>query len=149
MIAELAAANAAFSVIKTTISHGGDLARCASHIGNLVGAKEALQKKVTQKKATHQSTDFEEFMALERIREQEAELKQLMIYAGRPGLLNDWQQFQREARKARRQAEIDAKRKQEQMLEYMLIALGILLLLGIIAAGIWWALWFKGIVNWP
>lgn len=149
MLAELAAANAAFQVIKTTVNNGGDLARCAKHIGNLVGAKETLQRKVANKKATHQSTDFEEFMALERIREQEAELKQYMIYAGRPGLLNDWQQFQREARKARRQAEVDAKRKQEKIVEYLLVGLlGITLLASLVGA-VWWALWYKGIVRWP
>ena len=30
--------------------------------------------------------DLEEFMALEKIKQQEEELKQIMIYAGRPGL---------------------------------------------------------------
>ena len=146
MLAELAAANAAFQVIKTTVGHGGDLARCAKQIGDLVGAKETLQKKVSQKKATHQSTDFEEFMALERIREQEEQLKQLMIYAGRPGLLNDWQQFQREARVNRRKAEEARKRKQEKILEYGLAAVLALILLSGIIGLLWWMAFLKGYV---
>lgn len=144
MLAELAAANAAFQVIKTTVSHGGDLARCAKQIGDLVGAKESLQKKVTKKKATHQTNDFEEFMALERVREQEAQLEQLMIYAGRPGLLADWQQFQREARKARRQAEIDAKKKREEMIELIGIILVSIVLVGALIGFVLWMLWMKG-----
>lgn len=144
MLAELAAANAAFQVIKTTVSNGGDLARCAKQIGNLVGAKEALQKKVNKKKASHQTNDFEEFMALERVREQEEQLKQLMIYAGRPGLLADWQQFQREARVARRQAEIDAIKKREQMIETLgIIAICVSILAGLVGL-VWWMLWLKG-----
>ena len=86
MLAELAAANAAFSVIKQAISNGRELSSYASKIGEITNAKEDLQRKVNKKRAAHQSTDFEEFMALERIKEQEDELKQWMIYAGRPGL---------------------------------------------------------------
>tara|TARA_R110000796_G_scaffold250417_1_gene379331 strand:- start:66 stop:515 length:450 start_codon:yes stop_codon:yes gene_type:complete len=149
MIAELAAANAAFSVIKTTISHGGDLARCAKQFGALVGAKETLQKKVANKKATHQSNDFEEFMALERIREQEAELKQIMIYVGRPGLLADWQVFEREARKARRKAEADAVIKKQKITEYIIAGIASLIIILVVVGFFWWALWYKGIVKWP
>ena len=53
MLAELAAANAAFSVIKSAVQNGADLTRCAKQVGQLVGAKEDLQKKVNKKKATH------------------------------------------------------------------------------------------------
>lgn len=144
MLAELAAANAAFSVIKTAVNNGSDLARCAKQIGQLVGAKEDLERKVKRKKATHQTNDFEEFMALERIREQEDQLRQIMIYAGRPGLLGDWQKFQKEARLARRQAEIDAARRRAKMLDY--IGAGILafiIVLALVCLG-WWVAWLKG-----
>lgn len=144
MLAELAAANAAFSVIKTAVNNGSDLARCAKQIGQLVGAKEDLERKVKRKKATHQTNDFEEFMALERIREQEDQLRQIMIYAGRPGLLGDWQKFQKEARLARRQAEIDAARRRERMFEY--IGAGILVFIILVAMAClgWWVAWLKG-----
>ena len=83
MLAELAAANAAFSVIKTAIQNGKDIASAGTAIAQFVGAKEDLQRK-TQKKGG--GSDLEEFMALEKLREQEEQLKQIMIYAGRPGL---------------------------------------------------------------
>ena len=85
-------------------------------------------------------------MALERIREQEEQLKQLMIYAGRPGLLNDWQQFQREARVNRRKAEEARKRKQEKILEYGLAAVLALILLSGIIGLLWWMAFLKGYV---
>ena len=47
-------------------------------------------------------------MALEKIREQEEQLKQIMIYAGRPGLWGDWQSF-----KQKRELHVE-KRKRPQ-----------------------------------
>ena len=149
MLAELAAANAAFSVIKTAVNNGADLTRCAKQIGQLVGAKEDLQKKVNKKKATHQTNDFEEFMALERIREQEEQLKQLMIYCGRPGLLGDWQKFQKDARIARREAEEAAKRRQEKIIEYVGAGVVALLIIAALGALVYWMAWLKGWVRWP
>jgi hypothetical protein len=106
MLAELAAANAAFGVIKQAISNGRDLASVGSQIAKFVDGKEGLQRKVIKKKnSPFYRGDFEEFMALEAIKEKEEELKQIMLYVGRPGLWNDWQKFQAEARKARQAAE--------------------------------------------
>ena len=126
MLAELAAANAAFSVIKQAVQHGGDIAKAGSAIAKFVGAKEDLQKKASRKGG---GSDLEEFMALEQIREQEEQLKQIMIYAGRPGLWHDWQRFQAKARIARREAEQERKRKLKHHFEVFLIAL--LLILGL------------------
>ena len=49
MLAELAAANAAFAVIKTAVQNGKDIASAGNAIAQFVGAKENLQKK-SQKK---------------------------------------------------------------------------------------------------
>ena len=79
MLAELAAANAAFSVIKSFVSNGKELASCGKQISDFVFAKEQIQKKANKKKASGVGGgDLEEFMALEKIKEQEKELKQLM-----------------------------------------------------------------------
>ena len=50
MLAELAAANAAFGVIKSFISNGRELSGCAKYISDFVFAKEGLEKKAKQKK---------------------------------------------------------------------------------------------------
>ena len=138
MLAELAAANAAFSVIKNAVSNGRELSQYAGKIGEIVGAKEALQKKVNKKKAAHQSTDFEEFMALERVKEQEDELKQIMIYCGRPGLWNDWVRFQVEARKARREAEEASKKKIQWWIEVTIISVAMIVGVAALALFLWW-----------
>lgn len=138
MLAELAAANAAFAVIKNAVSNGRELSQYAGKIGEIVGAKEALQKKVNKKKATHQSTDFEEFMALERVKEQEDELKQIMIYCGRPGLWDDWVRFQVDARKARREAEEANKKKIQWWIEVTIISVAMIIGVAALVLFVWW-----------
>ena len=130
MLAELAAANAAFSVIKQAVQNSGDIAKAGSAIAKFVGAKEDLQKKASKKGG---GSDLEEFMALEQIREKEEQLKQFMIYCGRPGLWGDWQRFQAKARIARREAEEAAKRKRKQILEIAIITFLFIVGLSILA----------------
>jgi len=119
MLAEIAAANAAFSVLKQAISNGKEIADAASSVAQFVGAKESLQRKAQKKGG---GSDLQEFMALEKIRQQEEELKQIMIYAGRPGLWHDWQRFQAKARTARREAEVEAAKRRKRIVEGTIIA---------------------------
>jgi len=133
MLAELAAANAAFSVIKTAISNGRELTAVGKQIGDFVTAKEELQRKGNKKRNKGVGgSDLEEFMALEKIREQEEQLKQIMIYAGRPGLWADWQRFLAEARKSRRVQEELARRRRAEMMEVV----GWIVVAAVIAVGV-------------
>ena len=140
MLAELAAANAAFSVIKQFVSNGKELSGCAKHISDFVFSKEELEKKASKKKAKGGGTDLEEFMALEQIREKEEELKKMMIYLGRPGLWQDWQRFQAEARKSRRYQEKMAQKRKEELMEYL--GYGIAFIIIVFFAGL--LAWFAG-----
>ena len=137
MLAELAAANAAFSVIKSFISNGKELTGCAKHISDFVFAKEEIQKKANKKKSKGGGADLEEFMALEQIREKEEELKKMMIYLGRPGLWQDWQQFQAEARKSRRYQEKMAKKRQEEIMEYVGYSIGFIIIIFFAGLAAW------------
>ena len=131
MLAELAAANAAFAVIKQAVSNGKEIAAAGSAIAQFVGAKEKLERKAQQKGG---GSDLEEFLALEKIKEQEKQLKELMIYTGRPGLWNDWQRFQAKARVARREAEVAAARKRKKIVEGTIIAMFVLCCLAVLGA---------------
>ena len=131
MLAELAAANAAFQVIKQAVSNGKDIAAAGSAIAKFVGAKQDLERKSLKKGG---GSDLEEFMALEQIREQEEQLKQIMIYTGRPGLWHDWQRFQAKARVARKEAEDKARRKRKQIIEISIVTFFLILGLTIMAA---------------
>ena len=142
MLAELAAANAAFSVIKSAVQNAGDIAKAGKAIGDFVNAKEELRVRGEKKRqSVFGGNDIEEFFALEQIRQQEEDLKQLMIYAGRPGLWNDWQKFQAEARKARQEAIQEAQRKRQQMLEIMVIAGALILGAGVLILLAYFFVW--------
>ena len=139
MLAELAAANAAFAVIKQCVQNGRELTAAGTAIANFVTAKEELQRKGNKKKGKGVGGhDLEEFMALEKIREQEEQLKQIMIYTGRPGLWHDWQKFQAEARKSRRVQEELAKRRREEILEMIAIGGLITVIVALLVAFVWW-----------
>ena len=102
MLAELAIANSAFAVIKETVQNGGDIMAAGQKLFDFFDNKNAIQKKANS------GNDMEAFAALEQIKNNEAELKRMMVYHGRAGLWDDWLKFQKEA-KQRREAEEKAK----------------------------------------
>ena len=67
-----------------------------SHIFKFFDSKSELSKKANQS-----GSDSEAFFALEQIKQHEAQIKELFIYQGRPGLWDDWLQYQSEARRKR------------------------------------------------
>ena len=102
--------------------------------------KAAIQERATKKGG---GSDIEEFMALEQLNAQEVELRERMVYAGRPGMWGDWQKFQAQAARRRREAKEEAareaKRRQQQledMVEYIAIGLGVIVLAGLLVGGI-------------
>jgi len=125
LIAELAAFNAGFAVVKQCIANGRELTDAMNAIGQMVGAKEDLKRRGEKKKKSVLSilggkteNDFEEFMALEKIRETEKELTSIMKLYGRPGLHDDWVRFQAEARKKRREEELEKRKQSAKNWEY-------------------------------
>ena len=148
MLAELAAANAAFSIIKKAVQNTGDIAKAGRAISDFVIAKEELQRKGNKKKKSGiRSSDLEEFMALESIRQKEQQLKQIMIYTGRPGLWHDWQKFQADARKERRVREELARRRRAEIMDAIGIGSVVLLIAAMVAGLVAWVAWLKGMFD--
>jgi len=138
MLAELAAANAAFAVIKQAVTNAGDVARAGSALTSFATAKEDLEKRLRGKnKAAANQSDLEAFLALEQIKQYEKDLKEIMIYTGRPGLWGDWQAFQAEARKERREAELKAERRKEFMAEIVVGFLATIIFMGIVGTAVY------------
>jgi hypothetical protein len=140
MIAEIAAANAAFAVIKAALANGKDLSDLGSRVFDYFDNKAKIQQKVTEK---GNRSDIEEFFALEKLNAQEVELRERMIYAGRPGMWQDWQKFQGAAARRRREdkeAEIKAirlrKDKMERLIEYFAIGISTVILAALLIYGI-------------
>lgn len=108
MLAELAIANSAFAVIKQTIANGQDLTRVAKQATSYFDSKSTIAKKA---KKNGNKSDMEAFMALETLKKQEEELKELMIYGGRANLYDDWLQFQADCKRKRKQKEVKRQQK--------------------------------------
>jgi len=107
MIAELAAANAAYDVIKQSIQNGQEIYEAAEAMAKYFGLKQEIQRKAHEH---GYKSDLEAFMAAEQLKAQEEELKQMMIYQGRGGMWNDWLQYQAQMKRSREEEELQAKR---------------------------------------
>lgn len=134
MLAELAAANAAFAVIKTTISNGRELVDAGAALGKYFTAKSTLVKKVESKKGN--KSDLEEFLALEALKQKEQELRELMVYYGRGGMWEDWVQFEAAAARDRKVAALKEEaariKQQDKYKEWATWALLTFLLLSVV-----------------
>ncbi len=153
MLAELAAFNAAYATVKATLSAGRDIADCAAGIGKMMSAEADLKEKASKKKdsiwfalAGKDTNDFEEFMALETIRNQRAELLQTLQLYGRAGLKDDFLRFEVAQRKKRRDERAEMKRQKEALIEKFLYGLIALILLAGLAGLTFFALKLKGVV---
>ena len=145
MLLELAAANAAFAVIKEAVQNSGDIMAAGESLFKYFDNKAVIQKKANEKGGSDRG-DLEEFMALEQLKKQEEELREMMIYQGRAGLWTDWLKFQLEAKKKREAAERERVLKKQRFIDRIkdigMIILIIVLLGGlglIIGAAIWFA----------
>jgi len=133
VIAELAAANAAFGVIKQTLANGKELYEAGDALADYFGLKAELQKKAHEH---GYKSDMQAFQAAEQLKQYESSLKQMMIYQGRPGLWDDWLAFQKQMKDSREAAEKaekakKAKRKKQLQDTVLGITLAMLILSGV------------------
>lgn len=122
MLAEVAAANAAFQVIKGAIANGKEIYEVGTQVNTFFTSKANLQKKAHK---DGYRSDLQSFMELEKIKEMEEHLREQMIYAGRPGMWDDWLSFQKKAKEERqkeRQKKIQNRKELEELLLYTFYA---------------------------
>jgi hypothetical protein len=155
LIAELAAFNAGFAVVKQFVANGRDLGDAMGAIGQMVGAKEELLQRGQKKKKSVLSVlggktenDFEEFMALEKIKQIEKDLTSMMKLYGRPGLHDDWIRYQAEARKQRRQKALEEKKRKEQMWEYVGYLIAAIVFMSGLIGLVLWLKWMRDGALW-
>lgn len=85
-IAAIKIANEAIGAIKEFAGHVESVGQMGKDLTKLADAKDELQKSAAD-------GDMEAFWALEDIKRHEAEVKQMFIYNGRPGLWEDYVNF--------------------------------------------------------
>jgi hypothetical protein len=140
MLAEIAAANAAFAVIKGALANGKELSALGTRVFDYFDNKAKIQESATKKGG---GSELEEFMALEQLRQQEEELRERMVYAGRPGMWGDWQKFQAAAARKRREDAEAAKREKArraarlaELTEYIVLGVASVILAALIIYGV-------------
>ena len=142
MLAEIAMANAAFSVIKSAVQNGRELAQCGKSISDFLSAEDSLKDKAESDKKSifkkvmgKDTADFESFLALDQIKEQRRQLESHMRLYGRPGLYDSWVEYQGQARKARKAAEKQRQKEREELMEAISIFAGVILIFGLAIGG--------------
>jgi hypothetical protein len=148
MLVELAAANAAFAIIKEAVQNSGDLMNAGQAIFQYFDSKSAIQKKYEDKAKKSRTNDIEEFFALEQLKKQEVELREMMQWQGRAGMWTDWLEFQKQAKAKRdeaRKAELRAAAARKAKIWLTLMWTAIVSLLGVLMAiGLWVVSQLKG-----
>jgi hypothetical protein len=148
MLAELMIANSAFAVIKEAVQNSGDLMAAGSKVFEYFDAKSSIQKKYESKAKNAKSNDMEEFFALEQLKKQEVELREMMQWQGRAGMWTDWLEFQKQAKAKReeaRKAELRAAAARKAKLWLGLMWAAIVSLLGVLMTiGLWVVSQLKG-----
>ena len=146
-LALISAANSAFEVIKAALTNGKELADVGSKAIEYFELKSQLQENAVEKaggRPIEGRSDLEEFMALEKMRQNEEHLRESMVYAGRPGMWEDWQKFQALTARKRREAKEEAERqrkatikRRQEIAQIILVSLTALLALGMTLFGVW------------
>jgi hypothetical protein len=103
-IAAIKIANEAIGAIKEFAGHCQSVGEMGKDLTKLADAKEELEKSA-------KDGDMEAFWALEDIKRSEAEVKRQFIYAGRPGLWEDYCTFISNRKEMRRKAKEREKAK--------------------------------------
>ena len=143
-IAAIKIANEAIGAIKEFAGHVESVGQMGKDLTKLADAKDELQKSAAE-------GDMEAFWALKDIKRHEAEVKQQFIYAGRPGLWDDYCKFianrkqLRENEKKRAEAKRLAKRK--AIKNGLIVTAGLLggvTLIGVAGLIIYWLVNLKG-----
>jgi len=137
-IAAIKVANDAIGAVKELLGNVQSIGQIGDHLTKITDAKEELKQKADE-------GDLKAFMQLEEIQKQEYQLKQMMIYQGRPGLWEDYQNFQR-TRKQIRENEIKRKEaakahRRRQIRDWCIgiaITVGVLSAIGLVGYIFYW-----------
>ena len=143
-IAAIKIANEAIGAIKEFAGHVESVGAMGKDLTKLADAKDELQKSAAD-------GDMEAFWALEDIKKHEAEVKQMFIYNGRPGLWDDYCKFienrktMRENERKRNEAKRVAKKKAiKNGLVITGAVLGVFTAVGIAAYMVYWMVSLRG-----
>ena len=143
-IAAIKIANEAIGAIKEFAGHCQSVGEMGKDLTKLADAKEEIERKA-------KDGDMEAFWALEDIKRHEAEVKQMFIYQGRPGLWEDYVKFidnrkamKRKAEERERNKKLARKKAIKNGLTYGLVGVAVLGVVGGAVAFVLYLISFRG-----
>ncbi len=143
-IAAIKIANEAIGAIKEFAGHVESVGQMGKDLTKLADAKDDLEKSAAD-------GDMEAFWALEDIKRHEAEVKNMFIYQGRPGLWDDYCKFIANRKELRRKAAEREKAKKlarkKAIKDGLIVTAGLLggvTLIGVAGLIVYWLVSLKG-----
>ena len=143
-IAAVKIANEAIGAIKEFAGHVQSVGEMGPQLTKLADAKEVIETKA-------KNGDMEAFFELEKIKNQEAEIKQMFIYQGRAGLWDDYCTFiatRKKLKENERKRIAQAKARKKRLIKEWTIGIAIafatLSAVGICAYFVYWLITMKG-----
>jgi len=143
-IAAIKIANEAIGAIKEFAGHVSSVGEMGPQLTKLADAKEVIEQKAKEGSMEH-------FFELEKIKQKEAEIKQLFIYSGRPGLWEDYQRFitnRKQLKENERKRIAQAKARKKRLIKEwtlgIVLSVAILSAVGICAYFLYWLIITKG-----
>jgi hypothetical protein len=129
----IAAANAAYAIIKQCVQNGSELASAGKAIADFTTAKQDLEREAAKHGSNidGSKSDLEVFLGLEDIKRKEDELRSAMQLYGRAGMYNDYVKFCSEARVARQKAAKEAQRLKTERIDNIIFWLYIAAVIGL------------------
>ncbi len=142
-IAVVTTANTAIGAVKELLNNGKDITDCAAQLGKYFDAKAQIQKKAGT--STSSGSDLEMFLHLEKLKQAEIELKDILIYQGRGGLYQEFLRYQAlqkqkrdEAQEAQTKAKIKRQKRNADIVKSVVIVFMCLLGLGAVGGFVYW-----------
>jgi hypothetical protein len=140
MLAELALANAAFSVISESLAHGKELFEMGEHLAKFSDAGRTIdQKAKLAKTGKQQESDLEIFMAQEAMKNKREQLKQMMI-STRHMMWDDFLRFEGEQARDRQKQKILEERRKAKRTDLIITAIGWIIGFAIVGGALFGAL---------
>ena len=143
-IAAVKLANEAIGAIKEFAGHVESVGQLGKPLTQLADAKEEIERKAAEGSMEH-------FFELEKIKQREAEIKQLFIYSGRPGLWDDYCTFlanRKQLRENQRKREAAKRARRKRLIKDCVIGtvvtIGVLSAVGIAVYILYWLITTKG-----
>jgi hypothetical protein len=139
ILESLAAANAAYAIIRQCVENGSEISKAGKAIADFTLAKDKVEQQARKRGSNldGSKSDLEEFLALDELKRKEDELRSMMQLYGRANMYPDYVKFCAEARRQRAEAAAEAKRLAIKRQDDIILALYWAACIALGGVGLW------------